>query len=244
MKLIRAFLMCFSMFCAIPCPIRFWDNTLRPLMTAMLPAVGLVIGAIWTFAASLCNHFNVPAMLSAAALTVLPWLLSGFMHLDGFMDSCDAILSRRDLEERQRILKDPHTGSFAVISLVILALISFAAFCEADVGNYWALMAVPVVTRGLSAVAVQRLRAIGHSQYAKTEHPAYATAVPALWVVLALAFSIFIGGRAWFCALAAIVGWCLACYNGYRQLDGMSGDISGYAITIGEAFAAVAFAFI
>lgn len=244
MKAIKAFLMCFSMFCAIPCPIRFWDNSLRPLMTAMLPAVGLVIGLIWTLAAFLCEFFDVPPMLAAMALTVLPWLLSGYMHLDGFMDSCDAILSRRDLEERRRILKDPLTGSFAVICIVILALVCFAAFAEADLSDFWALAAVPVITRGLSAIAVQILKPISHSQYAKTDHPAYAAAIPAVWVVLALAFSVFIGGRAWLCALGAGAGWCAACFNGYRQLDGMSGDISGYAITIGEACAAVMFAFV
>ena len=244
MKAIKAFLMCFSMFCAIPCPIRFCDNSLRPMMTAMLPAVGLVIGAIWSLAAFLCGYFAIPAMLAAALLTVLPWLLSGFMHLDGYMDSCDAILSRRDLEERRRILKDPLTGSFAVICLVILALVSFAAFAEADLYYFWALMPVPVVTRGLSAIAVQKLKPMGHSQYAAAEHPAYASVLPALWVILAFGFSLFIGNGAWLCTFAAAIGWCAACYNGYKQLDGMSGDISGYAITVGEACAAVAFCLI
>lgn len=49
MKVLSAFLMSFSMFCAIPCPIRFWDERLRPMMTAVLPLVGLVIGAAWAF---------------------------------------------------------------------------------------------------------------------------------------------------------------------------------------------------
>ena len=39
MKVLSAFLMSFSMFCAIPCPIRFWDERLRPMMTAVLPLV-------------------------------------------------------------------------------------------------------------------------------------------------------------------------------------------------------------
>ena len=49
MKVIRAFLMSFSMFCSIPCPIRFWDEELRPLMTAVLPLVLLVIWAVRLF---------------------------------------------------------------------------------------------------------------------------------------------------------------------------------------------------
>lgn len=243
MKVIRAFLMSFSMFCAIPCPIRFWDEQLRPLMTAVLPLVGLVIGALWALTAWLCLVLHIPGLLAAAVLTVLPWVLSGYIHLDGFMDSCDAILSRRDLEERRRILKDPHTGSFAVISLVILTILSLGAFYEADLGRYLALLPVPAVTRGLSSAAVQKLRAMGHSQYAGGNHPAYAVAVPLVLAALAFLLSLFLGRGAWICSLCAGIGWCTACFRGYRQLDGMSGDISGYAITTGEACAVLAFAF-
>lgn len=236
--------MSFSMFCSIPCPIKFWDSELRPLMTAVLPLVGLVIGAIWSLAAYLCMYFEVPAALAAVLLTLVPWLLSGYIHLDGFMDSCDAILSRRDLEERRRILKDPLTGSFAVISFVVLAMLSFAAFLGADLSNYLALIALPVVTRACSAIAVQSLKPIGHSQYAKTEKPIYSIAIPAALLVLALILAALLNLRGAICALAAIGGWCFACFRGYRQLEGMSGDISGYAITVGEICGAIAFALI
>ena len=244
MKVIRAFLMSFSMFCSIPCPIRFWDEELRPLMTAVLPLVGLVIGALWSGAAWLCWKLELPGLLAAALLTVLPWVLSGFIHLDGFMDSCDAILSRRDLEERRRILKDPHTGSFAVICLVILSLLCLGAFYEASPERYLALLPVPVVTRGLSSAAVQGLRAMGHSQYARGSHPLYSVVVPLVLAALAFGLSLLLGEKAWICALCAALGWCAACFRGYRQLDGMSGDISGYAITVGEACAVIAFALI
>ena len=244
MKIVRAFLMSFSMFCSIPCPIRFWDPKLRPLMTAVLPLVGLVIGAIWSLAAFLCGYFAVPQLLAAAVLSLVPWVLSGYIHLDGFMDSCDAILSRRDLSERRRILKDPHTGSFAVICLVAISLISLGAFFEANYSNYLALLPVPAVTRACSAIAVQGLKPMDHSQYANDMRPTYAVIIPAVLLISALASTLLIGGRAWACSAGALLGWCAACYRGYRQLQGMSGDISGYAITVGEVCAAVAFAFV
>ena len=244
MKVIRAFLMSFSMFCAIPCPICFWDEELRPMMTAVLPLVGLVIGALWALAAWLCGVLALPRLLAAAILTAVPWVLSGYIHLDGFMDSCDAILSRRGLEERRRILKDPHTGSFAVISLVLLTILCLGAFYEAELTRAWALLPVPAVTRGLSAIAVQTLPAMGHSQYAGTKHPAYAWGLPAVLVLLACGSTLLLGERAWLCTLCAFLGWSAACLRGFRQMEGMSGDISGYAITVGEACAVWAFAFL
>ncbi len=244
MKVLRAFLMSFSMFCSIPCPIRFWDEGLRPLMTALLPLVGLVIGALWALLCWLCLRLGSLGLVGAALLAAAPWVLSGFIHLDGFMDCCDGILSRRNLDERRRILKDPHTGSFAVISLALIAMFTVAAFYEADFQNYLALLPVPAATRALSAIAVQRLPAMGHSQYAATAHPAYAVAVPAALLLGSAALAAFIGVGALICVLTAVLGWCAACFYAYGQFEGMSGDVSGYAITLGEAAAAIAFALI
>ena len=244
MKVLSAFLMSFSMFCAIPCPIRFWDERLRPMMTAVLPLVGLVIGAAWAFIGWACEGLGIHGLLAAVIMAAAPWMLSGFIHVDGFMDCCDGILSRRELEERRRILKDSHTGSFAVISMVLLAAFTVAAFYDSARDGYLALLPVPVATRALSAIAVQRLRSMGHSQYAAVERPRYATAAPAAMLAASFVLAAVIGVGALACTLTAALAWCAPCSHAFRQFDGMSGDVSGYAITIGEAAAAVAFAFV
>lgn len=244
MKLIRAFLMSFAMFCAIPCPIRFWDTESRHLVTATLPFVGAIIGGLWAGLAYAFYVFDLPSLLVAALLAIYPWVISGFMHLDGFMDTCDAILSRRDLAERQRIIKDPLTGAFAVICLVIIALLSFAAFCEAELSNYIALLAVPIATRSCSALAVQLLRPMGHSQYAKCGKTSFSVILPAITLVASLVLAFVLGTSAFVVVCVAVIFWGIACWQGFRQLDGMSGDISGYAIVWAETFAVIAFAFI
>ena len=242
MKLLKAFLMSFSMFCAIPCPIHFWDVTLKHYVTAMLPVVGLVLGVLWVFIAELCAFFSLPLFLTGAILTVTPWWLSGCIHLDGFMDCCDAILSRRDLTERQRILKDPLTGSFAVIAMVTLALFIFAAHCDANLASYSYLLFVPVITRSLSSLSVQILKPISTSQYTQCTHTAGSLFIPILMLTLAFALSFAMNITALWCGLGALVGWCIACWRGYKCLNGMSGDISGHAITIGEACGVITFA--
>ena len=71
------------------------------------------------------------------------------------MDCCDAILSRRDLEGRQRILKDSHVGSFAVICLAALFLVQFALFASADLtGRRAGLVLICTVSRLCSALAI------------------------------------------------------------------------------------------
>ena len=105
---LHAFAMCQSMFCTLPCPGNVWDEKARGNMLLFLPLVGLEIGLIWAGLAWLCRY--LPAAVSAWVLCAYPYLVTGFIHLDGFMDVTDAVRSWRDLPRRREILKDSHVA--------------------------------------------------------------------------------------------------------------------------------------
>lgn len=236
--------MSWGMFCAIPCPLKLWDEEAKLLSVVLLPFVGAVIGLVWALAAVILDLISAPALISAALLTICPYLLSGFIHLDGFMDCCDAILSRRDLAERQRILKDSHTGAFAVICLCILMLCSFGVFGSMPENkNYWALLFIPGAVRCVSAVSVLSFKPIGHSGYAKAFEASHGGYIAAAWCILAVfaVLPVVIFGLTGLCAITAQLGAFAAVLYARRQLGGMSGDISGYGITIGECVGIAAF---
>ena len=107
LKLFRAMMMCFSMFCEIPCPYHKWDEDARPLMTLFLPVVGLFIGCLWALLAWLIEFFKLPEMLGAALLCVYPFLVTGFMHLDGYLYSLGGKpTSLADVAERADIITE------------------------------------------------------------------------------------------------------------------------------------------
>ena len=107
---LNAFFMCQSMFCAIPAP-QVWDEKAKDKMLLFLPLVGLELGLLWAGLWWLCRYFTLPDLISAVLLTAYPWLATGFLHLDGFMDVTDAVRSCRSLERRREILKDSRVGS-------------------------------------------------------------------------------------------------------------------------------------
>ena len=228
---IYGFFMAWGMFLAIPCPKKIWSESARRRMLACLPLVGLIAGGVWALCAWLGGFLPRPigALLCAAA----PWLVTGFMHLDGYMDVCDAVLSRRELATRQRILKDSHCGAFAVIGMVLLALCQWSVFLSGSAGeSLWGLLLIPVATRACAGLAVLKLRPMGTSQYAAMgRHGGYAAA---LAVLLAAAIAVPLVTDRSFAPLAAAAGYGLAVWYGFRQLDGMNGDISGFALTLGE----------
>ena len=150
--------MAWGMFLAIPCPFRRWDEAARGRMLGFLPLIGLIVGAIWAAAAHLCTALNLPSAVRALILCALPWLVTGFLHLDGFMDVCDAVLSRRDLETRQRILKDSHCGSFAVICMILLTAAQWSLFFSFESFDFKALLTLavlPACTRACSGIAAE-----------------------------------------------------------------------------------------
>ena len=102
-KYFTAFSMTQSMFCHIPFPIKEWDEKSRPYMLLFLPLVGLEIGVLWLLAHRVMVLLNMPRYIYAFAMTTVPFLLAGFIHLDGFMDVCDAVGSWKSAARYSRI---------------------------------------------------------------------------------------------------------------------------------------------
>ena len=117
---LHALAMCQSMFCAIPCPWNIWDENARDKMLLFLPLVGLEIGLLWALLSWLSALLQLPALIRGILLCAWPYVVTGYMHLDGYMDVTDAVKSWRDLVRRREILKDSHVGSFAVIGCILL----------------------------------------------------------------------------------------------------------------------------
>ena len=165
--------MAWGCFCWIPCPYKQWNDDDREAMVAMLPLVGtglaLITGLVWAAVSML----GAPAVLAGAVVTAGYFVMTGFIHLDGFMDVCDAVMPRHPkLEVRRRILKDPHTGSFAAVSMALMLLI-FAASAAAMSGSWaWGTLtfvAVATTSRCVSAVTVLSCRPMETSQYVTTD---------------------------------------------------------------------------
>ncbi|MDZ3825523.1 MULTISPECIES: adenosylcobinamide-GDP ribazoletransferase [Pseudomonas] len=90
------------------------------------PLVGLLFGVmLWGLNLALAG---APLLLHAALLLTVWVLLSGALHLDGLADSADAWLGGfGDRERTLTIMKDPRSGPIAVVTLVLVLLLKFAA---------------------------------------------------------------------------------------------------------------------
>jgi len=240
--------MSLGMFCGIPLPFHIWDEKLTRIMIAAFPLVGAIIGGIWWGTGMLLMTINAPIVMSAAILTIMPFFVAGFIHLDGYMDTSDAYLSWRPLEDRIRILKDPLVGAFAVIMLCILFLLQFAAMHTiADGGRFLALIAaICVISRSCSALAIFTLKHMPESNYAAMLGKGAGTGYKIFIAIIglgAIALSVIYAGLiGLLVALAVVVGYTLAMRVVYKVFKGVSGDLLGYALVIGELCGLIALA--
>ena len=247
-RCIKGFYMSLGMFCGIPLPFHIWEEDYTPIMVTSLPLVGLLIGAIWWGVSLLFITLSFPIMITAAILTLTPFFIAGFIHLDGYMDTSDALLSRRPYEDKLRILKDSNVGAFAVVMLAILFLLQFAAIHTIiEYGSYLILLIViSVISRCCSALSIFILRHMQGSNYAamlgKSSGTAHKIFIIAIGVGI-FALSFFTSGvLGVVVTLSVILGYAMAMRVVYREFKGVSGDLLGYSMVIGELCGLVALA--
>lgn len=149
-----SFIIAFSMYSKIPMPKVEWTKKNMRYALCFFPFVGILIGSIEYLFAVCLLYLKVPQLVIGAVLTLIPILITGGIHIDGFLDTIDAISSCKSKEEKLKILDDPHVGSFAVI-YGCLYLILFFTFTSALSRRTAGFMAyVFIISRILSGISV------------------------------------------------------------------------------------------
>ena len=110
MTILQTIAVAFAMFSAIPMPQFEWSQKNMRYALCAFPLIGAVCGGLWC----LVGVLPVPELVRAAGFCLVPVLVTGGIHLDGFADTCDALSSYGDAEKKLEILKDPHCGAFAL----------------------------------------------------------------------------------------------------------------------------------
>jgi adenosylcobinamide-GDP ribazoletransferase len=200
------------------------------------PLVGLLLGAILAAAQALLVRI-FPPILSAALLVGLWAILTGGLHLDGLIDSCDALPASVPRERRLEILRDPHRGAFGVAGLALFIVLKTAALAGLRPPAAVALLLAPTLARwavlylcGRTCARPDGL-ALDLSAGAGRHPLLRASPVPLALLGLAL----FVSGIRPLLALAAAFLCARFFLTAARaRLGGVTGDIFGLTIEVVE----------
>lgn len=155
--ILEALAISFSMYSRIPMPQVEWTEKNRRYVICFFPLVGVVIGGAEVLLRFVSAKLSLPEGVTALLLILLPLLLTGGIHADGFLDTADALSSFRSREERLRILKDPHVGAFGIIRFAMYLLVLLAAawlYTASGAESYGTLALIFVLSRTLSGLSV------------------------------------------------------------------------------------------
>ena len=238
-RILRSISVAFSMYSRIPMPRFEWGSRDMEYHLCFFPWVGAAIGLmeyLWLIICDTCTLDRIPQVLIAMAI---PLLITGGFHVDGYMDTSDAMSSWRTRPERLDILKDPHIGAFAVIRLAELGLLYAAALFLLD-GNALILwIGTFFLSRCLSGIAVVTLAPARQGGLLATEAKTAAPRIVRIALIiqaLAVAAGMFALAPRPAAALLLVSLASLAAYRAfaYRYFGGVTGDLAGWYLCVTE----------
>lgn len=130
MHIVKSALIAFSLYSRIPVPQFTWKEEDMKYVFCFFPWVGALIGGFLYAWLCLCEHCQIGDVCRVTVGTAIPLLVTGGFHVDGFMDTMDALHSYQPKEKKLEILKDSHIGAFAVIMLAVYGLVCLGALSE------------------------------------------------------------------------------------------------------------------
>ena len=101
MNVLQSMIIAFSMYSKLPMPHIAWRRKYE-VCNVFFPMVGIVIGICEYALGSWILGRDYGVLFFSACMTLLPILLTGGIHLDGFMDTSDALASYGDREKSWR----------------------------------------------------------------------------------------------------------------------------------------------
>ena len=261
-SILNSILAAFASYSRIPVPAADWDENKTRWQICFFPLVGAVIGIFWCVAAAGLTAIGTEPVLTGAVLTILPVFLTGGIHMDGFLDTSDAMHSWRSSEEQMRILDDPHIGAFAfiygsfylilyfgfsvqlaqILREIFLGNAAFAGLLGRSAGTLVPVASCFIISRALSALAVIYFpKSRKNGSLKKAADAADPKAGTVVKVTLAVLFAVFIFSSVLFKmpALPLLPAAAVLFMYRYRSMamkrfGGISGDLAGWFLVNSE----------
>lgn len=240
-----AILIAFSMYSRVPLPKVEWTKARMRYVFCFFPLIGVLIGALMMAWMRYGSVIAGDGNLFTAVLVLIPVLVTGGIHMDGFLDTADALSSYKPMEEKLEILKDSHAGAFAVLTGGCYFLLDFGVYSEVTAEVMPVLAVGFVLSRtlsGLSVVAFQKAKNTGlAATFSDMAQKRCVAAFLVVYFLICAALLPLIGG--WIgvlCLLTALAVFVYYRQMSYKKFGGITGDLAGFFVQVCELAMALA----
>ena len=192
------------------------------------PIVGLLLALLLCLPVLLFSRLLPQLALSALVVVVLV-ILTGGLHLDGLMDTCDGLFGGTTPGRKLEIMRDSRVGSFGVLGSLCILLLKFALLASIPTQSFpLALLLALPTARWSMALALHlfppaRPTGLGAAyHHAITTRRMLITGLVALLIVLLVGHST--GLIAW--VTGSLVSLLIGLYIS-KNIGGLTGDSCG-----------------
>lgn len=240
MILFKSLIIALSTYSVIPMPQIKWDERYMKYAICFFPVVGIICGLLIYGWYELSLWLKLSPLLFSAVAVCIPVVISGGIHVDGFMDTVDALSSHRSKEEKLKILKDPDCGAFSVIYCVLyfLTLTSFyyELYCQTHITVICPVYVISRCFSALCAVNMQNARKEGMlNSYIANISKVPVNIILVLFLVTALCLMLFLSIYvALFSILLILLSVLFYIRITKKEFGGVTGDTSGFLLQICE----------
>ena len=244
-----AFKIAFSMYSKIPMPKTDWNKKNMKYALCFFPAVGIAILALVMLWNYISVNLQIGDIMHTAILVAIPILVTGGIHLDGFLDTMDALSSYQPMEKKLEILKDPHTGAFAIIGAVTYFTVYFGVWSEVH-GKALIILSIGfILSRALSGLSVVTFPCAKNSGLAATfsdaaeKNKVKYTMIGYIFIctLIMLFINVILGG---ICVTTAFIVFIYYKTMSKKNFGGITGDLAGYFLQMCELLMALSVVFI
>ena len=239
MSIINSFFIALSMYSRIPVPRVDWEKENMRYAMCFFPMIGVVIGAVMYLAGWLLDKTSVGGLFRGVVFTLIPIIITGGIHMDGFMDTMDALGSWGDREKKLEILKDSHAGAFAILGMGCYLMWSVAVWSELPAEVLRVCGVSFVLSRELSGFSVVTFPAARNSGLLKMFQDGAQKKVVritmCLYVAAAVIMMAVMNARAMTGAVTGVmIAFLYYIVVSRKQFGGVTGDLAGFFLETAE----------
>ena len=239
MSIINSFFIALSMYSRIPVPRVDWEKENMRYAMCFFPMIGVVIGAVMYLAGWLLDKTSVGGLFRGVVFTLIPIIITGGIHMDGFMDTMDALGSWGDREKKLEILKDSHAGAFAILGMGCYLMWSVAVWSELPAEVLRVCGVSFVLSRALSGFSVVTFPAARNSGLLKMFQDGAQKKVVritmCLYVAAAVIMMAVMNARAMTGAVTGVmIAFLYYLVVSRKQFGGVTGDLAGFFLETAE----------
>ncbi|MCH5259894.1 MAG: adenosylcobinamide-GDP ribazoletransferase [Lachnospiraceae bacterium] len=206
----------------------------------LFPVIGFVVGVLlcgWSYVCTACGFSQICFAMVGA---VIPVIVTGGIHMEGFVNTVHALHSRGKKEKKQELLKDSYVNAFAVLAAICFFLLYMAGLTLIWKENQLKLLGLCfIISRtldGMSLVWFLPAKKEGMlNSYASMRHKGTVRVVLVVLLALEFAAAVLIHPLiGTVMALAAMWVWTYYYYMSKNQFGGITEELAGFFLGLCE----------